>query len=44
MTRDPRLAHPKNLLQFRHRKLVLFEQKEEPEPRWIGEELEKING
>jgi hypothetical protein len=44
MAGDPRLSHAENFLQFRHGKLVLFEQKEEPEPRGIGEELEKING
>jgi hypothetical protein len=44
MTRDSRLAHPENLLELGHGKLVFFQEKEEPEPGRIGQELEKING
>jgi hypothetical protein len=38
------LSHPEDLLELGHGKLVLLEEKEEPEPGRIGEELEKING
>jgi hypothetical protein len=38
------LAHPQNLLELRHRKLVLFEEKKEAQPRRIREQLKKING
>jgi hypothetical protein len=44
MTRDSRLAHPQNLLKLGHRKFVFFEEKKEPKPGRIGQELEKING
>jgi hypothetical protein len=38
------LAHPEDFLELGHGKLVLLEQKEQPEPGGVGEELEKIYG
>src|SRR5205823_4826870 len=40
MTRDTRLSHAKNVLQLGHRKFLLLEQKEETQPRRIGQEPE----
>src|SRR2546423_10935026 len=44
MARDPRLAHAENLLELGYGKLVFFQEKQEAEPGWIGQELEKIYG
>jgi hypothetical protein len=44
MTRNARLPHPENLLQLGHGKLVLLEEKNEPEPGRVREQAQKING
>src|SRR2546423_8075373 len=44
MARDSRLPHPKNFLKLGHGKLVLLEEKQEPKPGRIGQELKKIYG
>src|SRR5205085_541422 len=44
MTRDARLPHPENFLKLGYGKFVFLQEKEEAQPRWIGQELQKING
>jgi hypothetical protein len=44
MTRDARLAHPKNLLQFNDRKILLFEKQQQSQTGRIGKQPQQING
>jgi hypothetical protein len=44
MTRNARLAHPENLLQFSDRKFFLFEKQQQPQTCRIGKQPQQING
>jgi hypothetical protein len=44
MTGNPRLAHAQNLLEFRYRKLFLFEKKQQTQPRGVCKQPQQING
>ena len=44
MTRNTRLAHPENLLQFSDRKFLLFEKQQQPQTCGIGKQPQQING
>src|SRR4029077_5924412 len=44
VTRNARLAHAQNLLQFSDRKFLLLKKQQQPQPCRIGEQTQQING